>query len=101
MRRLILSTALAGALIVGACAPRQVSGSLLASYDAAVSAEIVYLKTGQATPAQATDLRTKRLIADAAVSRVVTAEAAGGSTAALVAAAQEAIAAFAAASKGK
>ena len=60
------------------CATTQVSSTVLSSYDAAVSIEIVALKTGKLSPAQATTLANLRKKAYAAVQAVVAAEANGG-----------------------
>lgn len=97
MNRLILALAAGIALAaVVACTPPQVSGTLLVSYDAAAAAEVVYLKSGKATPAEATTLRRMRLEADAAVQAVVAAEKAGGNVAGLLTGAQKSVDMFAA-----
>lgn len=76
------------------CSAPQISGSVLLSYDGAVSAENVYLASGHATPAEATKLRALRVKANAAVHAVVAAEAAGQPTGAVAPLATAAIAAY-------
>lgn len=90
---------LAGLLALAACGakPGQVTGVTITGYDAAVAAEIAYLETGKATPAQAVCLRSVRLKADTSVKAVAAADKAGGATAAAVAGAQAAVDALAAA----
>lgn len=79
--RLLPAAALALALGLAACAANQVSGAVLASYDAAVTAEETALATGKITPAQATTLRACRVAAYNGVQAVVTAEKGGSSAA--------------------
>ena len=76
--------------------PGQVAGAAITGYDAAVAAEIAYLETGKATPAQAICMRGVRLKADTGVKAVAAADKAGGATAAAVAGAQAAVDALAA-----
>lgn len=87
-----------GLLALSACTqPGQVAGVAITGYDAAVAAEIAYLETGKATPAQAVCLRSVRLKADTGVKAVATADKAGGATAAAVVGTQAAVDALAAA----
>lgn len=81
-------------VLVACATSTQSSALLLGTYDAAASAELLYLDSGKATPAEAVKLKALRLQASAAVQQLVAAEKAGGNTAAYFTAAQLAINAF-------
>lgn len=84
-----------GALVsLAGCSSPQVSLTTDTSYDAAVGAEIVYLKSGHSTPAEATKLQSLRIQANNARAAVVQAEVAGSSTAGVAPLATAAIAAY-------
>ena len=97
---LLIALALAGCGVVGpggiaaAPPPATVSSGVLASYDTAVAAEIVYLRSGRATPAEATRLQALRVAAGKQVKAIVDAEAAGGNAAALLVGAEAAVSAY-------
>lgn len=91
----IAALCLALDLAVVACGSTQISATVLSSYDAAVSAEILALKSGKVPPAEAQKLADLRIKAYAAVQAVVTAEQNGGTASASIAnAATAAIAAL-------
>jgi hypothetical protein len=83
-------------LSLAACSPAQVSASMLATYNGAVAAEIAYLSTGKATPAEREKLAQLRRVAWNAVQQVEKAEGAGQNVSgtALVTAASAALAAY-------
>ncbi len=80
--------------LLAACAGTQISATVLASYDGAVSAETAALATGKISPAEATKLRACRVAAYKGVQAVVTAEASGGSASGVAPVANGAIAAY-------
>lgn len=89
-----LYASIAAVLLLAACSAPQVSIGTDTSYDAAVAAEIVYLKSGHTTPAEATKLQGLRVQANTARAAVVQAQASGSSTSGVAPLATAAIAAY-------